>query len=382
MASLDPRVVAGCRAASLKYKVPLATVIGIVQQESAGKFFAIVHGEERPVVRWEGHYFEKRLTSPQLMLAHAARLASPKVGGIGNPASQEARWDKLIQPAMRINRQAAIESVSWGLGQVMGSHWKRLEFESADAFLTYVSQGIVEQIDVMMRYCQEFGLIDDMQRGDIEGFVRGYNGPGAVASYSASIRKLIVAAARDYKSDGGSIDGVPVNNVADAKAKSTMLRSGVKGPRVREAQELLHRAGHAVEVDGDFGPATKRAVEAFQKKNNLTADGIIGPATMRVLETYKVDPTEDIASVGAAEAVTKTPEGRQGAATAGLGLGLTTAVQPALDAIQPLTGSGGWIDTVYVGLTGFGVLVTLGGMAWVGYGWWKANSNVGLKVLK
>ena len=36
-------------------------------------------------------------------------------------------------------------------------------------------------------------------------------------------------------------------------------------------------------IDGDFGPHTKTAVEAFQQGNGLTVDGIVGPNTWHAL---------------------------------------------------------------------------------------------------
>jgi peptidoglycan hydrolase-like protein with peptidoglycan-binding domain len=48
---------------------------------------------------------------------------------------------------------------------------------------------------------------------------------------------------------------------------------------VRPLQQLLRARGHAVAVDGVFGPQTETAVKAFQQSRGLTADGIVGPQT-------------------------------------------------------------------------------------------------------
>lgn len=55
-------------------------------------------------------------------------------------------------------------------------------------------------------------------------------------------------------------------------------------PTTQEIQTALKNAGfYTVEVDGKFGPKTKKAIEEFQKVNGLKADGKVGPKTWEVL---------------------------------------------------------------------------------------------------
>ena len=58
------------------------------------------------------------------------------------------------------------------------------------------------------------------------------------------------------------------------------IRRGNTGSEVKEIQLLL-----GITVDGDFGPATQKAVIVFQQKYNLTADGIVGPITLSTLKS-------------------------------------------------------------------------------------------------
>jgi peptidoglycan hydrolase-like protein with peptidoglycan-binding domain len=48
---------------------------------------------------------------------------------------------------------------------------------------------------------------------------------------------------------------------------------------VRPLQQLLRARGHAIAVDGSFGPQTESAVKSFQQSRGLAADGIVGPQT-------------------------------------------------------------------------------------------------------
>jgi peptidoglycan hydrolase-like protein with peptidoglycan-binding domain len=62
------------------------------------------------------------------------------------------------------------------------------------------------------------------------------------------------------------------------------IRRGVVSPATRHAQCLLREIWHYnIEVDGDFGPATERAVVAHQRDCGIAADGIVGPITWRAL---------------------------------------------------------------------------------------------------
>ncbi len=53
----------------------------------------------------------------------------------------------------------------------------------------------------------------------------------------------------------------------------------MEGSDVRALQVALISEGFEVATDGVFGPNTRNALMAYQKKNSLTADGIAGPAT-------------------------------------------------------------------------------------------------------
>lgn len=330
-----------------EYAIPFANLRAVVQVESNGVFSAKVNGRDEPLIRWEGHYFYRRLSGAPRERAVAQGLASPRAQAIANPNSQELRWNRLLLPAAKINRVAAYESCSWGLGQVMGSHWRALEFASVDEFVSLVRDGIDGQIRLMLYYCVKNNLIGELKRGDFTAFARAYNGPNfRQNNYDGKMRDW----ARHY----GKTSATSVATINDA-----ILRLGSKGLRVRELQTLLLRAGIAVKVDGDFGPATRHAVQTFQIDNALTDDGIVGNRTWAVLDRYRVQG-EQPGKLGMLEAVAATPEGRQGAATALGGIAVASAANIAPTALKPA-------------LTGFGGLLTILGTLWAAYGWRNAN---------
>ncbi len=70
-----------------------------------------------------------------------------------------------------------------------------------------------------------------------------------------------------------------------------VLRSGAQGEEVWQLQERLQALGYLTgEVDGQFGPATKEAVQRFQRQHGLSADGIVGEETRCLLESDEAQP--------------------------------------------------------------------------------------------
>lgn len=75
--------------------------------------------------------------------------------------------------------------------------------------------------------------------------------------------------------------------VAASRPPGTVLRRGDEGGQVSRLQELLNArcipCPH-LEVDGDFGRGTERAVRAFQAARQLPVDGTVGPLTWLELQ--------------------------------------------------------------------------------------------------
>lgn len=349
----DSATVAAIEKIARAKKVEPAVLEAVAEIESAGQVTARVNGRQEPLIRWEGHYFDQRLTGAERARARAEGLASPKAGGIKNPASQEKRWD-IIRRAAKINRQAALESFSIGLGQVMTAHWKALGFDSVEEMIELGRRDAAGQIALMADYCVAFDLIDELQRKDFTAFARGYNGPG----FRKNAYHKKMAAAYRRITDGQSA----------VSAARGMLRMGSEGKRVRELQALLARAGYAVKVDGDYGTATRDAVRAFQKARRITVDGVVGPETFRQLEAYKQAPEENLGALG----VTETKEAKEGAGIAFGGGAIEVArqqIEAAADKVSWIPGLE-WLSTI---LTIIAVLLVLGGLGWVAWGWFKAR---------
>lgn len=244
-----------------------AALAAVAHIESGLRTHVMVGGRAEPLIRFEGHYFDRRLSGAKREEARRSGLASPDAGAIANPTSQSARWS-LLARAARIDRRAAYESVSWGIGQVMGAHWAWLGYASVDALVDEARSSTAGQLNLMARYIDKAGLAEALRRRDWVAFARGYNGPGF--RKNGYDRKLARAYTRYSRGNAGT--------------PSVLLRRGMRGDGVRNLQIGLNGHGFSLRIDGVFGPQTEDAVRRFQDRWGLLVDGIVGPATMAALE--------------------------------------------------------------------------------------------------
>ncbi|MER8786897.1 N-acetylmuramidase domain-containing protein [Mesorhizobium sp. M0983] len=338
-----------------RLKCSPAALQAVAEVESNGQVFAMVKGKQEPLIRFEAHYFDARLNATNRTIARAQGLASPVAGKVKNPASQADRW-MLLARAARIDRQAALESFSIGLGQVMTAHWQKLGFASVDDMIKLARSGAGGQIDIMARFIDKFGLADELRRLDFVAFARGYNGP----AYKKQGYHLKMAAAYRRLSGGAQ----PVS------ASTGMLRMGSTGARVRDLQTLLARAGYAVNVDGDYGPSTRDAVRDFQKAQKVTADGVAGPETFRRLDAWKQSAAEQPGE----QLVSQVPEVKEATKGGGVLVLIIAARDQVAETASYLTGIEA--DTAQIvanALLAGSSLIGLGLAAYAVWGWFKSR---------
>lgn len=251
-----------------------AALLAIAEVEAGGRAFAVIAGKKEPLIRFEGHYFDRLLDEGKRLAARRKGLASPQAGAVKNPASQAARW-RMLDEAMAIDRAAALQSVSWGIGQVMGSHWEALGYGSVDALVAEARSGTGGQIRLMLQFLKEKGLIEAIRAHDWASFARAYNGPRyKVHRYDSRIAAAYVR----YKRDAGN------------KPVPKGLRRGDRGEAVLDLQRMLTAAGYPLAQDGRFGPATALAVERFQADHGFAQSGVAGPETADALSQTLAGP--------------------------------------------------------------------------------------------
>lgn len=246
---------AAVEAAAKKIGCAVASVRAVIDVESRGGFLA----DTRPKILFERHYFS-RLSGRKFDAANPD-VSSRSPGGYKGGAAEYERLAKAI----KLDRDAALRSASWGAFQIMGDHAKSLGYADAEAFVAAMVSGEPAQLEAFVAFVKKNNLDDELIRRDWAGFARGYNGP----NYRINKYDEKLAAAFAFHSAGG----------AHADSPRPTLRQGDKGDDVVALQKAL-----GIEADGDFGPGTKKAVVAFQKKKGLYADGIVGKNTWALLD--------------------------------------------------------------------------------------------------
>jgi hypothetical protein len=200
--------------------------------------------DRRPKLLFERHIFH-RLTDGQFD-ADDPDISQPTAGGYG--AGGAHQYDRLAA-AIQLDRNAALQSASWGMGQIMGENFKAAGFASVEDMIAAMVQSEDTQLLGMAKFVLANGMGEPLLNHDWAGFARRYNGPNF--------------ASNDY----------------DGKLHSSYQRyadGGLPNLRVRAAQIYLRYKGFPnLAVDGVMGPSTAAAASQFQQSIGAPETGII-----------------------------------------------------------------------------------------------------------
>ncbi len=152
---------------------------------------------------------------------------------------------------------------------------KYISFEMCEDNLTngvYLQKVYENAVELCVYLCKEYNLDPQNIIGHYEGYQKG------IASNHGDPRHWFSRHGKtmnDFRNDvKKGLGGVVL----------AVYRQGDKSSGVKKVQQDLIKLGFGdymkpYGADGSFGAATKKAVEAFQKKYKLQVDGIAGPAT-------------------------------------------------------------------------------------------------------
>jgi hypothetical protein len=156
----------GCEVASLK---------AVTEVESSGRGFL---ASGRPKILFEAHIFSRQ-TQHQYDATHGD-ISSRRpnrllyLGG-------EREYGRL-EKAMALKRQAALESASWGLFQIMGFNYQSAGFSSVDAFVEAMFESEARHLEAFTSFLRSHSLDAPLREKSWEDFARGYNGENYAAN--------------------------------------------------------------------------------------------------------------------------------------------------------------------------------------------------------
>jgi|GEM_PF-568647 len=135
----------------------------------------------RPRILFEGHIFWKQLKdkglSPESYVEGNEDILYPKWTKqyySRNPADEYKRLEK----AVRIDREAAYMSASWGLFQIMGMNYQAAAFASVDAYVAAQWESAYAQLRAFLHFIHHNKMLDLLRQQQWEAFAMHYNGPG------------------------------------------------------------------------------------------------------------------------------------------------------------------------------------------------------------
>jgi uncharacterized protein YvpB len=175
-------------AAAAAIKVEPAAMQAVLEVEAAGAGF-LPSGRCKILYEaaWFGQFTDDRYSDSHPTLSTRTWNRSLYKGG-------ELEWGRL-EAARRLADEPALKSASWGLGQVMGFHWKSLGYASVHDFVDRMGRSEGEQLMAMAKFIEtDPRLLRALQQLSWADFAYGYNGEGyALNEYDKRLAEAYAA---------------------------------------------------------------------------------------------------------------------------------------------------------------------------------------------
>lgn len=213
--------------------------------------------DRRPQILFERHIFHK-LTKGKHDTGNSD-ISNAKPGGYAGGPGEYPRLEK----AMKLDQESALQSVSWGIGQIMGFNYEIASFATVDTMVADMVKDEHAQLLAMANFIKGNGLDGALKRQNWTSFARGYNG--------ADFKR------NDYDT-----------RLASAHAKYKISLPDLALRTVQAA--LLYLGFDPGPIDGVRGRRTHSALMQFQERFGLPETGELDLDTENKLlaETFKI----------------------------------------------------------------------------------------------
>jgi hypothetical protein len=156
---------------AVKIGCEVEAVMAVATVESRGGGF---DPEGFPKTLFEGHWFHK-LTKGKFSQTHPT-LSFPTWTRVHYGKTWDIEKQRL-QEAIKLDRNAALMSASWGMFQIMGFNHARCGYKTVQQFVNAMCKGENMQLEAFTEYVISSGLADEMRDKRWADFARLYNGP-------------------------------------------------------------------------------------------------------------------------------------------------------------------------------------------------------------
>jgi hypothetical protein len=202
--------------------------------------------DRRPQILFERHVFHARTEGA--FSQDNPDISNPQPGGYAGGAAEYGRLAK----AMALDELAALESASWGAGQVMGFNAAAAGFDDVTAMVTAMVGSEGAQLQAFVQFIAGQPRLNTAFRNhDWATVARLYNGPNFAANqYDTKLAQ-----------------------------KHTQFSTAANRPDLdlRTVQACLLYLKYLVQpsdVDGVSGPRTRAAIFAFRRDRDVPGDGL------------------------------------------------------------------------------------------------------------
>ena len=144
--------------------------------ESSGRGFL---PDGRPVILLEAHKFSAFTnhaydkSNPQV----SSKTWNRKLYATGKDWIERGRKEhQRLEQAASLDRNAALQSCSWGRFQVMGFNWRELGYKTLQAFVNAMYRSEDEHLDSFIRFVKWKKLDRHLRNKNWDAFAAGYNG--------------------------------------------------------------------------------------------------------------------------------------------------------------------------------------------------------------
>ena len=146
-----------------------AMLKAIIEVESGGIGFSRSTG--KIIIQFEPSWFKRKFDDWKKFSEGYSWFSN----GVGD---QDAEWT-AFNNAFSLDADAAMESTSIGMMQVMGFHWKMLGFSSVGAMWDFAKESEANQVDLALRFIKANPKLDQaVKSNDFTLIAYYYNGAG------------------------------------------------------------------------------------------------------------------------------------------------------------------------------------------------------------